>query len=248
MIDGRFDCPVRSRKEPLIRIEQGFECRIERRVNRFVVQVFFQGQAHPAAINNTGRLKELIVRGKKALCVPNPHGKTWAKLVAVEDDWGWALIDTQRQMQAFERAQKCQLIPWLANWTLVKRNPRLGKSVLDFYLRNQEGVPLILETKSAVFREGCYATYPDCPSVRGQRHLRELTDYARSGGSAAVVFVAALAGVNAFKPAVEGDPVIALLLKEALGTGLVIRAVHLELDQNGVIFLTDSDLPVMADW
>ena len=28
--------------------------------------------------------------------------------------------------------------------------------------------------KSAVLRKGEYAMYPDCPSLRGQRHIREL--------------------------------------------------------------------------
>lgn len=58
-------------KEPtnikLFRIENPQECRIIERLNRFVVKIEVKGNNHPAYINNTGRLYELLVNGRKAL-------------------------------------------------------------------------------------------------------------------------------------------------------------------------------------
>ena len=53
---------------------------IEKRLNRFIVQMNFgDGMSHRVATNNPGRLLELMVPGRKAVCIPNPYGKTEGK-------------------------------------------------------------------------------------------------------------------------------------------------------------------------
>ena len=41
------------------------------------------------------------------------------------------MVDTQLQMKAFEAALEKNLLPWLKNVRLIKKNVRLGVSVLD---------------------------------------------------------------------------------------------------------------------
>ncbi len=228
----------------LLSISDFVECRIEKRLNRFVVEVRYHGRKKLAHINNTGRLTDLIVRGRTAACLPT-QGKTDYRLFAVKDHVGWAMIDTQFQMRAFEKAAEGNDIPWLQRWRLVKRNPRLGESVLDYLFTDEEGTDkLYLETKSAVLRNRTDAMYPDCPTVRGQRHIRTLTEYARQGGKAAICFITALEGVTAFRPSIEGDPVVATLLDEAVPAQVQIRASSFCFDGSG-IRLVDADLPVI---
>jgi len=75
---------------------------------------------------------------------------------------------------------------------------------------------LYLEIKSAVLRGNkVYAMYPDCPSVRGRRHIREIIDYVKRGGLGGLLFIVALPYATAFRSHSEGDPEISKLLKEA---------------------------------
>jgi len=57
--------------------------------------------------------------------------------------------------------------------------------------------------------------YPDCPSLRGQRHVKDLIDYVKKGGKGMIVFIAALPNVIAFKPNKKGDIKIHELLKKS---------------------------------
>ena len=125
-------------------------CTVERRLNRFVVEVVKDGVSTRAHINNTGRLLELLEPGRPAACLPRQRGKTSLRLFALQEGTGWALIDTRFQMDAFERAVARGLLPWLNGFRIVARNPRLGASLLDYRLENSQGRQLLLEVKSAV--------------------------------------------------------------------------------------------------
>ncbi len=231
-------------EEHLLCIPDFVECVIKGRLNRFVVEVEASGRVERAHINNTGRLLELLVEGRKAACVPTSGGKTAYRLFAVDEEGGWALIDTQLQMRAFEQAVERKQIPWLSRWRLLRRNPRLGESVLDYLFVDEEGSEeLYMEVKSAVLRDGSYAMYPDCPTVRGQRHIRTLIDRARRGQKGAICFMAAFSGATAFRPYAGGDPIVAALLKQAKNCGVALHAVAIHFDGRA-IRLDEPDLSV----
>ncbi len=231
-------------EEHLLNIPDYVECSIKRRVNRFVVEISLKDRTEHAHINNTGRLLEFLVEGRKAACLPTHGGKTAYRLFAIRDKTAWALIDTQLQMRALEQAAGWGKIPWLSRWRIQRRNPRLGESVLDYAFAEEEGSgELYMEVKSAVLRRGPYAMYPDCPTLRGQRHVRTLIEHVRKGQKAAICFIAAFKGAAAFRPYVSGDPKVAALLKQAAGEGVDIRAISMYFDGQGVR-LDNPDLPV----
>jgi len=73
-------------KIKVFRIDNPLECRIIERLNRFVVTVEIKGTHHPAYINNTGRLSELLAKGRKAFCFSTQNqGKTDFRLVAIDN-------------------------------------------------------------------------------------------------------------------------------------------------------------------
>ena len=84
----------------IITIENQIECSIVRRINRFVVEIQVSGSYYPAWINNTGRLQEFLINGKKGFCVRNERRGNLG-----------AIIDTQLQMKAFEKSLEMKLIP-----------------------------------------------------------------------------------------------------------------------------------------
>lgn len=201
------------------------KCLVVERVNRFVVEVDCAGRTRRAYLNNTGRLCQFLVSGRKGWCMLQEPGKrTDLRLFAVEEAGLAAVVDTQLQTQAFEKALEAGLVPWLEGCRMVRRNARLGTSLID-YLLERDGREVYLEVKSAVLREGSYAMYPDCPSERGRRHIGELTEHVRGGGEAFILFIAALPDVKAFKPNRSADPKLYELLVEAQQAGVAVKSI-----------------------
>ncbi|MGC9443837.1 MAG: DNA/RNA nuclease SfsA [Candidatus Methanospirareceae archaeon] len=232
----------------LFQIEDPQECSIQERLNRFVVRIELAGREYRAHITNTGRLSEFMLIGQRAFCFRTYHqGTTDFRLFAVEEHALGALIDTWLQMASLEVALDGGRIPWLANCSRVKRNAQLGASRID-YLLACRGEALYLEVKSAVLREGTYAMYPDCPSERGRKHVRELMRIARDGKQAKVVFMAALPNVTAFKPNRAADFELFEVLKEARRSGVDLRALGLFYHPGDAwVYLYDPELPVRLD-
>lgn len=228
----------------LLQLGPHVPCTVVRRANRFVVEVKVGGTVARAHVNNTGRLLEYLVEGRKGFCAPH-RGKTSYRLFAVEDRGGAALIDTALQMKSFERAVELGLLDW-ARCDIVARAPRVGSSRLD-YLLSCGKAETYVELKSAVLREGDFAMYPDCPTLRGRRHIMELTRLASSGLKAMIVFVAALPGVKAFKPYAAGDPEVARLLREAVEKGVEVRAFSVHYSpEDYAVHLDKSELEVVV--
>lgn len=179
MSDGNHN-PFSSRTPPsgppvrLLRVEGTRPCRILRRVNRLVVLIEEGGKERRAHITNTGRLEEYLENGRWGFCFPTPETqKTECRLFAVEEEASGALIDTQFQMRAFEKAWEAGFLSWLSGFRLVRRNPRIGISRMDCLFQHARR-PVPVEAKSAVLRKDGFALSPDCPTLRGQRHVKDL--------------------------------------------------------------------------
>ena len=222
-------------------------CTFLKRLNRFVALVEVEGETKRALVTNTGRLEEFMIPGKRAFCTPKSGGKTDFVLVAFEDlDGKGAIIDTRTQAKAFERALELGLVPWLRGCRIKRKEVRVGTSRLDYLFECPEG-EIYAEMKSAVLRggkKGEYAMYPDCPSVRGQKHIKELIELARSGKRAMVVFIGAMPGVEKFRPYEKGDPKIARLLSEARKAGVEVHALSISLLPDGRVVLERPSLEV----
>ena len=229
----------------VLRMNNAKECIIQERINRFTVKIILDGNVQRAYINNTGRLLDFIVEGRKGFCVEHERkAKTDCRLFAVKEKNLAAIIDTQLQMKALEKTIMLSLTRWSRRCWILRRNPRLGSSILD-YLLECSGEKIYLEVKSAVLRNGKYAVYPDCPSLRGRRHISEITDHVKNGGRGMILFIAALPNVEAFKPNSSVDPEITRLLMEAREAGVEIRAIELYYDpRDFFIYLSKPDLPV----
>ncbi|WP_457750961.1 DNA/RNA nuclease SfsA [Thermococcus sp.] len=233
--------------QPILMKLDVIPCTFLKRLNRFVALVEVGSEERMALVTNTGRLEEFMIPGKKAFCTPKSGGKTDFVLVAFEDLGGkGAVIDTRTQAEAFERAVEFGLVPWLRGCSIRRKEITVGKSRLD-YLFDCPGGEIYAEMKSAVLRggdRGEYAMYPDCPSVRGQKHIKELIELSKAGKRAMIFFIGAMPGVEKFRPYEKGDPEIARLLKEAKKAGVEIHALSISLLPEGVVVLERPELEV----
>jgi len=229
----------------ILRIPRPLECVVIERINTFVVKALIEGKMYRAYINNTGRLLDYLVKGRKGFCIRTEWAeKTDYRLFSMREDGLGAIVDTQLQMRAFEKDARMKCIPWLGECKVVKRNAKLEESLID-YLLECGGDRVYLEAKSAVLRDGRYAVYPDCPSSRGRKHLKELRDHVKRGGRSIILFIAALPEVEAFRPNDYGDPDIPQLLREAYQTGVRVKSIGLYYSpEDSFVYLYNPDLRV----
>lgn len=237
-------CGPHSHPYPVIReFKDMRRYEVVRRTSRFSVVVTDGKASHTAHLTNSGRLRDLIFPGSACLCIPKKPAKTTMRLVGVPVSGGWAaMVDPGEQSRAFVNAAASGLIPWLSGWRISGSEVVCGESRLDFEIRNDRDRIGYIETKSAAMLiGGDTGSFPDCPTVRGRKHIKTLLRLAADHRCLAVFLVQHPAAVR-FAPSVHGDPVFASDISEAADCGLEVRAVKMCLGMDGRVVLADPDL------
>lgn len=225
--------PSLTYPRPVLRV------RFLRRPNRFLARVRLEpnGPDRLAHVPNPGRMEELLVDGvTSGYAVParSRVRRTSLELVSVRSGHALVSIDTRASNELVRRALVAGGLPELGPgpW---RPEVRWGTSRLDFGVAG--AAPgrwrALLEVKSSNLRVGASALFPDAPTARGRRHLRELTRAARQGVRCAVLFLVQRADVGEFRPNAALDPEFALAMEGArrAGVRLVARTVQVEPDR-----------------
>ena len=189
------------------------------RPNRFIALVDVGGREEVCHVKNTGRCRELLLPGAQVVLSvsDNPARKTKYDLVAVWKE-GTGLVNMDSQAP---NAAAAELLPRLFPGAVIRAEQRCGHSRFDFSLETEQGVGY-LEVKGCTLEREGHAYFPDAPTERGVKHLRELTELRRQGRCAAVLFLVQMKGVHAFSPNDGTDPAFGAALREARGAGVEI--------------------------
>ncbi len=196
---------------------------IERR-NRFTVVVDLNGGPVEAHMANSGRLKDLLVRGRTVYLVKKdePQRKTKYDIVLASLDTGLVSVDARLPCDLVEEALiECRLEPF-REYACFQREVTFGDSRLDFKLENER--TYLLEIKSVTKVRNGTAMFPDAVTARGSRHVRTLLEARNQGYEAAVAFIAQREDVERFSPDDETDPAFGETLRDAAARGLDIFA------------------------
>ena len=98
-----------------------------------------------------------------------------------------------------------------------------GDSRFDFsFIR--DGRRCFLEVKGVTLEHDGVCAFPDAPTERGVKHLKGLTELARQGYGAYVLFVIQMADVKYLRPNDETDPAFGKALREAAENGVTVLA------------------------
>ena len=203
--------------------------RFVRRDNRFRATVVVDGREAWAHVPNSGRLSELFVRGRSLWLAPAdaPHRKTGYDLKLVEHPVpgrGDVLVSVDARLPnpLFAEALAAGRLPAFSCASFA-REVGLGDSRLDFCLDGEDGACWV-ETKSVTLVEEGTALFPDAPTGRGRRHLRELQAAVEAGERAAVVFVVQRPDARSFAPHPTADPAFGDTLRAVAAAGVDVRA------------------------
>ena len=198
------------------------------RENRFIAMVEKNGERIRVHVPNTGRCRELFVPGAKVLLEgadPAKKRKTPYSLVTVYKGENPINIDSQAPNHlAAEYFDGAPYLKGFGKITSYEREVKHGDSRFDFYLKGTEGEGF-LEVKGVTLEEGGLTKFPDAPTMRGTKHIRELGDMAEAGECCGVLFVVQMKGIWAFTPNEEMDPVFTSALREGEAKGLHIYVV-----------------------
>ena len=192
------------------------------RPNRFIAHVQIGGKEEICHVKNTGRCKELLTPGAQVWCqeFDSATRKTKYDLIAVQK--GDRLINMDSQ------APNAAAKEWLASGGLgniqnLRSEVTHGDSRFDFAF-TLDGRQCFLEVKGVTLENGGICAFPDAPTQRGVKHLQGLTQAAREGFGAYVLFVIQMADVKYLHPNDATDPAFGKALREAAAAGVEILA------------------------
>jgi sugar fermentation stimulation protein A len=213
------------------------------RPNRFVIRARVGTRTVSVACRDPGRLRELLLPGVTLLLEPSrdPRRRTAFTAVLVRHRRRWVSIVPALANRIVESAL-VRGAPGLRGLRVARREAPLGRSRIDFEVEGRRG-PALLEVKSATLVVGGRALFPDAPTLRGARHLRELTAHVRGGGRARVVFVVQRDDARALSPHAGNDPDFAEALRVARRAGVVVLAFVCDVTPGGIRL--DRRIPVV---
>lgn len=206
-----------------MRYEQIRQAIFRNRPNRFIAEVEISGRMERVHVKNTGRCRELLVPGCTVYLEKgqNPHRKTPYDLVAVEKGTLLINMDSQAPNKVF--AEWARSGEFRRDLTLLRPETVWGSSRFDFYWEagDEKG---FVEVKGCTLEENGAAMFPDAPTERGVKHLRELAAASREGYSCAVCFVVQMKGCHVFRPNEATHPEFAATLREVAQDGVRVMA------------------------
>ena len=166
------------------------------RPNRFIAHVWVDGVLETVHVKNTGRCKELLLPGAKVVLEvsDNPNRKTKYDLIAAYKE-GLGLVNIDSQAPNKVAAE------WLAtqDYSYVKSEYTYGKSRVDFYMEKGDE-KYLMEVKGCTLEMDGVGYFPDAPTERGVKHLKELAGAAQQGYHCAITFVIQMEGVKEVRP------------------------------------------------
>jgi sugar fermentation stimulation protein A len=200
--------------------------RFVRRDNRFRVAVEVKGKTVAAHLPNSGRLTELLTPGRLCWLAEFPsvaQRKTRFDLKLVEYGGVSVSVDARLPNALIGEAVAAGQLAPFRGYDHVSREVRRGGSRLDFCLSKPASTCWV-EVKSVTLVEDGTARFPDAPTPRGARHLRELIAAVQGGDQAAAVFVIQRPDAQRFTPHTQADPTFAAALREAASVGVDVHA------------------------
>lgn len=189
------------------------------RPNRFIAICEIDGKEEICHVKNTGRCRELLVKGTTVYLEksPNPNRKTQYDLVSVQKND--RLINMDSQIPNYVVVESINKI--FDDVIFVKQEYKYGNSRFDIYIETKTE-KVFVEVKGVTLEADGVVRFPDAPTERGIKHLKELQKAVEEGYKACVVFLVQMQDVKYFEPNYETHPQFASELKKAHENGVEI--------------------------
>ena len=212
------------------------------RPNRFIAEVEVEDNIEIAHVPNTGRCRELLVDGAVVWLKPsdNPNRKTKFSLHFVENRGELVSLYSQQANAIVYDAITEGKIKELSDYSYCKREKTVDNSRIDIYLEDENGNPCYVEVKGVTLIIDGEARFPDAPTERGAKHLKELIKLKKEGNRCAVFFLIQHPAGNFFRPNWENDFIFSKTLCEAYESGVEILVYKCDNRLDGIDLIPKS--------
>ena len=203
-----------------INIERAY---FQERPNRFIAYVETEHGREICHVKNTGRCRELLTPNATVYVQrnDNPARKTKLDLIGVEK--GQYLINMDSQ------APNAAVKEWLLAGNLFSEHAKIfsektyGESRFDFYIEDGER-KAFMEVKGVTLEEDGVCRFPDAPTERGVKHIKELMKCREEGYEAYIFFVIQMSPVKYLEPNDKTHKAFGDALREAAVQGVHVMA------------------------
>lgn len=205
--------------------------RFHSRPNRFIAHVWIDGDLEMVHVKNTGRCKELLLPDAEVVLEvsDNPKRKTKYDLISVKKEgFGWVNLDSQAPNKVALEWLQCK------DYTYIKPEYSYGSSRIDFYMEKGEK-KYLMEVKGCTLEREGIGYFPDAPTERGVKHLRELIAACMQGYECIVAFVIQMDGVSEVRANVETHPEFGEVLEKAKMVGVKVLFLCCKVTENMLI-------------
>ncbi|MFW6382134.1 MAG: DNA/RNA nuclease SfsA [Bacillota bacterium] len=216
------------------------KARIISRPNRFVLICEDEEKAElKLHLPDPGRLPLIIKEGRDIFYKPTdkPKRKTAGSVILVRLDNGvFVSMNSHLANDLAEVGLNNRFFNELADYKIERREFSWGNSRFDFLLNHRAGGEYLLEVKSVNLVDQVQACFPDAPTKRGVRHIKELIKWKQdTGNSAGVLFIVQQEQAEFFRPCQEIDPDFAEALDQARAKGIDIFVYDTKVDINKIM-------------
>lgn len=213
------------------------------RPNRFIANIEIDNNIEVCHVKNTGRCKELLIENADIFVQEFDLTKRKTKYDLISVYKGMKLInmDSQAPNKVFHEWVKKENL--FSNINLIKPEFQYKNSRFDFYIET-DNKKILVEVKGVTLEEDGVVRFPDAPTERGLKHIKELSDCLEDGYEAYVVFIIQLSGVLYFAPNYKTHKQFGEALKEARENGVKVIAMECMVteDSIGIINYVDVKL------
>lgn len=191
------------------------------RPNRFIANVEIDGKAEVCHVKNTGRCKELLIEGCTVWLEhsDSESRKTAFDLVAVEKGDRLINMDSQAPNKAVGEWLR-EKMPFGEGFSVYPEK-KYGNSRFDFYLESQDR-KIFMEVKGCTLEKDGVVLFPDAPTLRGVKHIEELSHCLDEGYEAYIMILVQMSDVKYFTPNYDTHPEFGAALEKASRKGVKI--------------------------
>lgn len=198
------------------------------RPNRFLAVVRIGGQEEIVHVKNTGRCRELLIPECTVYLSrsDNPNRKTKYDLIAVEKQREGKpplLINLDSQIPNVAAAEWLETGSLFSANAVFRREVTHGSSRFDFSIMDGN-IQSFLEVKGVTLEQDGIALFPDAPTLRGVKHLQELTACQQAEIPAYLLLVIQMKEIRAFRPNDAMHPQFGEALRQAAAAGVTLLA------------------------
>lgn len=214
------------------------------RPNRFIAHAEIEGREEICHVKNTGRCRELLVPNAEIILeqASNPLRKTKYDVIAVRK--GERLINMDSQIPNFVAEEWLKKGILFSREAVIQREKKYGNSRFDLYIEDK-GRRIFMEVKGVTLEENNVVRFPDAPTSRGVKHIKELIECQKDGFEAYLMFVIQMQDVSYMMPNWNTHREFGEALAEAGKSGVNILAYDCVVKEDEIIL--NQPVPVILE-